>query len=162
MIRILSLAAALVIFAIPVEAHDYQIGSVHIERPWARATPKGAEVGGGYMKITNRGTTPDRLVGGSVAVAERMVIHAMTMDGNIMKMRALDQGLELKPGATVDLAPESLHLMFEGLREPLVQGQRIKGSLTFERAGTIEIEYAVEGMGAKSPPPEGQNSQHNH
>ncbi len=142
-------------------AHDYDLGSIHVHHPWMRATPKGAKVGGGYMTISNSGTTPDRLVGGSASVATRFAIHEMTMDHDVMKMRALDNGIEIKPGATVDLNGESLHVMLEGLKQPLQQGQRIKGTLVFEKAGTIDIEYVVEGLGAKSAPP-ASGMQHEH
>lgn len=135
-------------------AESYDLGSIHIDHPWARATPKGAKIGAGYMTITNRGAAPDRLISGSTPVATRLVIHKMTMDNDIMQMRPLVQGLEINPGATVDLTAESLHVMFEGLKQPLQQGQRIKANLVFERAGTIEVEYLVEGMDGKSAVPD--------
>jgi len=142
--------AVLALFSGAAVAHGYDLGSIHIEHPWARATPKGAAVGGGYMKITNRGTTPDRLIGGSTSMAGRFVIHEMTMDHDVMRMRDLDKGLEIKPGATVELNTESTHIMFEGLKQPLQPGKPFKGTLVFEKAGSIEIEYVVEGMGATS------------
>ncbi len=162
---VLGIACAIALQAVALSvsaamAHDYDLGSIHIDHVWARATPKGAKVGGGYMTISNSGTTPDRLVGGSASVASRFVIHEMTMDHDVMKMRALDKGLEIKPGATVELNGESLHIMFEGLKQPLQQGQRIKGTLVFEKAGSIEIEYAVEGLGAKSTMPDDTGMKH--
>jgi copper(I)-binding protein len=151
MVRISLFAAALALCSNLAAARDYDLGPIHIEHPWARATPSGAAVGGGYMKITNRGTTPDRLIGGSTSVAGRFVIHQMTMDHDVMKMRDLDQGLEIKPGDTVELGTGSLHVMFEDLKQPLQAGKAFKGKLIFEKAGSIEIEYAVEAMGAKQP-----------
>jgi copper(I)-binding protein len=144
---------AAVFAALPMVAlaHDYDIGSIHIDHPWARATPKGAKVGGGYLTITNRGTTADRLLSVSASAASRTILHQMTDDHGVMKMRPLDNGIEIKSGETVELKSESLHLMFEGLKEPLKEGDRVKGSLTFEKAGTIEVEFAVEAIGAKSP-----------
>jgi copper(I)-binding protein len=144
----------LALFSSAASAHGYDLGSIHIDHPWARATPKGANIGGGYMKITNRGMTPDRLVGGSTSVAGGFAIHKMTMEHDVMKMRPMEHGVEIKPGATVDLGVESFHIMFEGLKQPLEQGQRIKGKLVFEKAGSIEVEYEVEGIGAKSAMPE--------
>jgi copper(I)-binding protein len=147
----LILVAILALLPVAIEAHEYDLGPIHIDHPWARATPNGAKIGGGYMTITNKGTTADRLTGASTPVASRVVLHQMTMDGGVMKMRPLDNGIEIKPGETVELNTESMHLMFEGLKEPLKEGQRIKGTLNFEKAGSIEVEYVVEGMGAKSP-----------
>jgi len=141
------LAAALALIVNAASAHGYKAGSLQIEHPWARATPKGAAVAGGYMKITNTGTAPDRLIGGTNANAEKFEIHEMSMDGGVMKMRPLPNGLEIKPGQTVELKPGSYHLMFVGLKAPFEQGKRVKGTLQFEKAGTIEVEYAVESVG---------------
>jgi copper(I)-binding protein len=157
-----AISATLPMLTSAAVADTYDVGSIHIDQPWARATPKGARVGGGYMKITNRGTMSDRLIGGSTPVASRFVIHEMTMDHDVMKMRALDEGLEIKPGATVQLDTESLHIMLEGLQQPLQQGQRVKGTLVFEKAGSIEIEYVVEGIGAKSAAPDDAGVMHRH
>src|SRR5262245_818297 len=72
--------AALLLIAGPGIAETYKVGSISIEQPWARATPKGATIGAGYMKITNAGSEPDRLVGGSVGFAKRFELHSMTME----------------------------------------------------------------------------------
>jgi copper(I)-binding protein len=139
--------AALAALAAPASAHDYKIGSLHIVHPWARATPKGATVGGGYMKITNSGSAPDRLISGSTPVAERFEVHEMSMDNGVMRMRMLKDGLEIKPGETVELKPGSLHVMMVNLKQPIQEGQRFKGTLVFEKAGTVEVEYAIEPVG---------------
>ena len=141
------LAAALALAVSSASAHEYKAGSLEIQHPWARATPKGATVAGGYMKITNKGTTPDRLVGGTNAASDKFEIHEMSMDGSVMKMRPLPNGLEIKPGQTVELKPGSYHLMFVGLKQPFEKGKRVKGTLRFEKAGTVEVEYAVEAIG---------------
>lgn len=144
----LSIAIALVLSAGSALAHDYKAGSLDIQHPWARATPKGAAVAGGYMTIVNKGATADRLVGGTAAFAGRFEIHEMSMEGGVMRMRHLSKGLEIAPGQTVELKPGSYHLMFMSLKQPLVEGQRAKGTLVFEKAGTVEVEFAVEAIGA--------------
>jgi len=128
-------------------AHDYKLGPLVIDHPWSRATPKGAAVAGGYMKITNTGTTADRLVGGSAEVAKRFELHEMSMEGGVMKMRELSNGLEIPPGATVELRPGSYHVMMQSLSRQLTKGERVKASLTFEKAGKIDIEFAVDAVG---------------
>lgn len=142
------IAIALSMFAFSAMAADYKVGSIEISAPWARATPRGAEVGGAYMTITNKGTTTDRLVGGSSPVARRLEVHEMTMNGGVMKMRPVKSGLEIKPGATVELKPLAFHLMLIGLKEPLQKGHPIKATLQFEKAGKVDVEYQVEAMGA--------------
>ena len=124
--RMLIAAAVLSLWlAVPAQAQD--AGALKISAPWARATPKGASVGGGYMKITNTGSAPDRLVGGSTDVAGRFEIHEMSMDNGVMKMRPLASGIEIKPGQTVEFKPGGYHVMFVGLKKPLAQGEPVKG-----------------------------------
>ena len=59
-------ALAALLIAAPAAADDVTVGKLVIHDPWARATPKGAPVAGGFMRIENTGTVPDRLVGGSL------------------------------------------------------------------------------------------------
>jgi hypothetical protein len=145
------LAIALSTWAGYAIAEDYTVGTIEIDNPWTRATPKGATVAGAYMTIKNKGNAPDRLVGGSVAVADKFQVHQMLMEKGIAKMRPVEGGLEIKPGETVALKPGSFHVMLMGLKQPLEKGQKVKGTLQFEKAGKVDIEYAVEAAGASSP-----------
>jgi periplasmic copper chaperone A len=145
------LAAALMLTAGSAIAQTYKAGAIEIEQPWARATPKGATIGAGYMKITNTGTEPDRLVGGSAPFTGRLEVHSMTMEQGVMKMRELKDGLEIKPGETVELKPGGYHMMFVGLKQPLKQGEDLTVTLKFAKAGTIEVKYPVESVGAGGP-----------
>lgn len=142
------LALPLLIAASPLAAHDYKLGDLKIDHPWSRATPGGAKVAGGFMKITNNGKEADRLIGGSAVPAGIFEVHEMRMEGNVMKMRALEKGLEIKPGQTVELKPGGYHVMFIDLKSPLKEGEKVKGTLVFEKAGTIEVEYKIESRGA--------------
>jgi copper(I)-binding protein len=139
----LSLAAA------TAHARDYKAGSLDIADPWSRATPKGASVAAGYMKITNTGTAPDRLISGFSDVAPTFEVHEMTMDNGVAKMRPVKGGLEIKPGETVELKPGSFHVMFVGLKKSLASGDHIKATLVFEKAGQVNVEYDVRAMGAE-------------
>lgn len=133
------------------QSAEFTKGDIKIVEPWARATPGGAKVGAGYVTITNSGKTVDRLIGGSAAAAAVFEVHDMTMTDGVMRMRKLDNGIELKPGATVTLRPGGLHLMFIDLKQPLKQGEKMKGTLVFQKAGSVEIEYVVAPIGATSP-----------
>jgi len=133
--------------ASPAEAETYTTGSIEVSNPWMRATPRGADVAGAYMTVVNNGTEPDRLIGGSTANAGKFEIHESAMEGGVMKMRPLPKGIEIKPGETVELKPGSYHLMFVGLKAPFEKGKRVKGTLQFEKAGTVEVEYAIEAAG---------------
>ncbi len=139
--------AAAFAVASPASAHEFKAGSIEIKHPWSRATPKGSEVAGGFMKLINTGTEPDRLIGGSTVNAGKFEIHESAMEGGIMKMRPLPNGIEIKPGETVELKPGSYHLMFVGLKEPFEKGKMVKGTLQFEKAGKVDVEYAIEAAG---------------
>jgi copper(I)-binding protein len=130
------------------QARDYKLGAIDIADPWSRATPKGASVAAGYMKITNKGSTADRLISGSSEIAPTVEVHEMTMDNGVAKMRPVKGGLEIKPGETVELKPGSFHVMFVGLKKPLAAGEHINATLVFEKAGTINVEYDVREIGA--------------
>ncbi len=136
--------------ALPAQAEDVTVGALKISAPWARATPKGASVGGGYMTITNTGTAPDRLIGGSSAVSRSFEVHEMKMEGGVMKMRMVAGGLEIKPGQTVTLDPSGYHIMLMGLKKQLMQGEHFKATLQFAKAGKVDVDFTVEGIGAKT------------
>jgi copper(I)-binding protein len=124
-------------------------GSLTVEAPWSRATPGGAKVAGGYLKITNNGAESDRLTGGSLPRAGRVEIHEMAVADGVMRMRPLPAGLEIKPGATVELKPGGLHMMFLDLSAGLKEGETIKGTLVFEKAGTVEVSFRVAPAGSQ-------------
>lgn len=130
----------------------YHAGSLTISQPWTRATPKGAPVAGGYLRIANGGTSADRLIGTSFDIASKGEVHEMSMDNGVMRMRELPKGLEIPAGGTVELKPGGYHLMFVGLKEQVNPGQKIKGTLVFEKAGSVEVEFAAATMNATSPP----------
>lgn len=157
MIRTAFLVAAAfsIVVAAPVRADDVTVGAIKISAPWARATPKGAAVGGGYFKITNTGAQPDRFVGGASDIAKRFEIHEMSMDNGVMRMRELAKGLEIKPGETVEFKPGGYHVMFVGLNKQLVQGEHFKATLQFEKAGKVEVDFPIESIAA-------QKMQHGH
>lgn len=146
-----TLLSGVLCFASGAAAQTYTIGSIEISNPWARATPKGASVGGAYMSITNKGSEPDRLTGGSSSVAAKFEVHEMSMANGVMTMRPVAGGLEIKPGQTVVLNPGSFHIMMFGLKQPLTQGEHVKATLEFAKAGKVDVEYPVESIGAQGP-----------
>ena len=147
-VRFVAGSAALALAA-SAYAHDYTKGSLKIDRPWSRATPHGAQVAGGYLVIENKGASADRLVSITSEISGRVEMHEMSVQDGVMRMRPLTRGLEIKPGATAKFAPGGYHFMFMNLKRPLKQGEKFKGTLVFEKAGTIEVEFDVEGLGAR-------------
>ncbi|EJW11831.1 Copper metallochaperone [Rhodovulum sp. PH10] len=140
--------AALGALPAPSRAAETKAGAIVVTDPWARATPGGAKVGGGYLTITNTGTEPDRLLGGSFPRASRVEVHEMAVENGVMHMRPLKDGLAIDPGRSVTLAPGGYHLMFMGLKEPLREGETLTGELRFEKAGAMSVPFAVRSIGA--------------
>jgi hypothetical protein len=145
-------------------AHEFKLGDLKIGHPWSRATPSSAKVGGGYLTVTNNGSAPDKLLSATASVADHVEIHEMAMTNNVMTMRKLDGGVGVLPGKTVTFAPGGYHLMLMGLKNPLKEGDRVKATLTFEKAGTVDVVFNVEGIGARQPAadkmPDMDHSQH--
>lgn len=129
-----------------------KVGDLAVASPWTRATPGGAKIAGGYLKITNNGKSPDRLVSVTSAGADRVEIHEMSMTDGVMKMRPLADGLTVKPGETVEFKPGGFHLMFMDIKLPLKQGDTLKATLKFEKAGTLDVSFSVNAIGATGEP----------
>ena len=151
--RLLSLTAATAVLASSAWAADYKLGSLEIDQPWTRATPPTAKAGGGFVTITNKGTTADRLVAARSAASDKVELHEMKMDGSVMRMRELEKGVEIPPGATVMLKPGGYHIMFMELKAPFAKDAKVPVTLVFEKAGSIDVELVVQAMGAPGPGP---------
>lgn len=141
------LALALALGAAPGLAAEFKAGGIVVESAWARATPKGTEVGGGYLTIENRGDAPDRLTGGTADFAT-VEIHQTTSENGVSKMREVEDGLAIPAHGSVVFSPGGYHLMFTHLAHPLTKGGSVKATLDFEHAGPVEIEFKVMGIGA--------------
>lgn len=126
--------------------HSYQAGDIKIGHPWARPTVTGQQAGGGFLKLTNlakEAGKADRLIGASADFTERVEMHTMKMDGDVMRMRQVD-AIDIPAGQTVELKPGGLHLMFMGLKQPLAKDSRVPLKLKFEKAGEVIVEVKVE------------------
>lgn len=145
MLMIASLAALLTASA--AAAHDYKLGELRIEHPYARATPEMAKTGVVYMTIENQGGG-DTLISARTSAAASAMLHESRMQDGVMRMRALQGGLPLPAGGTVALAPGRRHIMLMGLKAPLQEGGHFPLTLRFEKAGDITVDVSVEGMAA--------------
>jgi copper(I)-binding protein len=139
----LGVALVLALHGSLADARDYVVQQLHIDEPYARPTPPGARTGAAYFTIRNAGTTADRLVRVTTPVAASAELHSMTMDGNLMRMRSVP-ALDVPPGGTVALAPGGYHLMLDGLAHPLSTGGEVPLTLTFEKAGAVDVVAPVE------------------
>jgi len=143
----------------PAAAHEYKLGSLLLDHPWARASIGAAKAGAAYLTITNHGAEADRLVAAATPVARDASLHTHLMEEGVMKMRPVE-ALEIAPGEPAVLQPGGLHIMLMGLTTPLVEGDSFPLTLTFEKAGSIEVEVKVEGA-TEMGPGKGMEHQHN-
>lgn len=105
---------------------------VTVEGAWARASVQGQTSTGAYMTLT--ASEPLTLTGVSTPVAGLAEVHEMRMDGDVMRMRAVES-LALKPGQPLELRPGSYHLMLTQLKAPLPTQANIPLTLHFRNAG---------------------------
>jgi copper(I)-binding protein len=148
--RAMLLGAAFWLIAAAAVAEDYSAGGLTVVSPWSRATPRGLTVAAVYMTIRNDGATPDRLLDGTTPAASRFEIHSTVIEDGVARMRPVTGGLEIAPGKTVELKPGALHVMLLGVKQPMREGDRVKATLTFERAGSVDIEFVVRSIGAQT------------
>ncbi|MEM6666754.1 MAG: copper chaperone PCu(A)C [Pseudomonadota bacterium] len=160
-IRVVSAAlfVSLFLFTTPTaKAHvTITIGDIALTDMWTRATPPAAKAGGGYVIINNTGDTDDRLIAIETDAAPVSQIHEMSMTDGVMKMRELADGLVIPAGEAVQLKPGGYHLMFMGLTQGLKEGSEITVTLTFERAGAVDIVLPVAPIGATQMPEHSHN-----
>lgn len=145
----------------PLWAHGFKAGDIDIGHPWSRATQPGAKVAAGYLKLKNNGAAADRLVSVSTDFAGRTEIHEMAVDDKgVMTMRGLPDGVEIPAGGEVELKPGGLHVMFMQITGPAREGEAFKATLTFEKAGPVDVEFKVEAMGGEAKPADGGHGAH--
>jgi periplasmic copper chaperone A len=122
----------------------FAVTPVKIEDPWARATPPGARIGAGYMKITS--TTADRLVGASTPAAARVELHVTEKKGDVLRMRQV-KAYDIPAKGGYELSPSGAHLMLIDLKAPLEEGGKVPMTLRFEKAGEVKVELQVRALG---------------
>ena len=147
--------AAIVLTAIAIIAltrsAESAAGDLVVTFAWARATPPGANVGAAYVTIENRGGTDDRLIGVASEVAGSASIHETVEENGVAKMRPLE-AIALLAGHTIAMQPGGFHVMLMDLKSPLVEGESVALTMTFEHAGAIEVEADIAAIGADPPP----------
>ncbi|MFH5774505.1 copper chaperone PCu(A)C [Paracoccus sp. NGMCC 1.201697] len=131
-----------------------------ISDAYIRAMPPKAPVAGGFLNIRNDGAEADRLVSAHSPKSGEVQIHEMTMNGSVMKMRELPEGLPIPAGETVELKPGGYHLMFVEVPEPFAEGQTVEATLVFDKAGEVTLPFEVRAL--RSAPQAGQGHDTGH
>ena len=137
----------------PAFAEDpVSVGELRIMHPWARASAGHGNAGAAFMTITNIGGADDKLISAATANAKKTEIHETKMEDGIMKMRMVMGGLTIPAGGKVELKPMGLHVMLMGVTEKLIEGETLMLTLTFEKAGSVELSVPIAGPGAMMAP----------
>ena len=133
--------------------------SVDVKDAWARATVAGQKATGAFMKLTAKADT--KLVAVSSPAAGVAEVHEMKMDGNVMKMRAVEGGLDLPAGKTVELKPGGYHVMLMDLKAPLAKDGTVAMTLVFKDAKGVESKMDVS-LPVSTVAPAGGHGAHQH
>lgn len=123
--------------------------TLRIEKPWARASLVLSRPAAAYLTIVNDGQQAVSLIGGESPLAERVEIHRIIRQDDVMNMSPV-QTLEIMPHAQDVFAPGGLHIMLLGLKQPLQKGQQLPLKLRFSDGRMIEVIVPVKGPGAKT------------
>lgn len=153
------LGLVLCLLALPAVAHDTKVGELVIMQPWARATIGQGKTGAAYVTIVNHGTATDRLLSVSTPAAAKAALHTHTVVDGVMKMRPVE-AIEIEAKAATALEPGGNHVMLMGLEAPLTEGDAFPLTLTFEAAGTVEVEVRVQGVAASHSEKEESHAGH--
>lgn len=160
-LKTIAAIAALLVTTL-AQAHSYTAGGLKIDHPTARATVGNMSNGAAFVQIENTGSADDVLLSVSSPAAAKTEIHSMTMEGDVMKMRALDQ-LDIKVGSKVEMKPgNGYHIMLLGLKKPLKNGDEFPLTLTFKKAGKLKVSVHVEEMAMPAKPMNGEADMHEH
>ncbi|AYG59246.1 copper chaperone PCu(A)C [Rhizobium jaguaris] len=127
----------------PAGSATVKLGDLDISGGYVRAMLPGQPVGGGYITIHNGGSGDDRLTSVTSSAAGKVELHEMKMEGEVMKMREVKEGIAIPAGATVTLSPNSLHMMFKQVKTPFKQGSTVPVMLMFDKAGMVDISLPV-------------------
>ena len=122
---------------------------VTVSDAWVRGTVKGQNATGAFMTLKSPADAVFKRA--ESASADKVEIHEMKMDGNIMRMKAVPQ-LEVPAGKSVELVPGGYHVMLLGLKKPLAKGDKVALKLHFEgrdkKAQVVEVQAEVRDLTA--------------
>lgn len=151
----IALTAALLAASLLATAHEYEAGELHIDHPWSREMPPVAPTAAAYFVVHNKGDQDDRLLAVETPVAGKAEIHEHAHVGGLMKMQQV-LNVVIPAGGEVKFAPMGYHVMLFNLKQQARDGDRFPLTLTFEKAGQVQVEVAVQ----KDEPAAAEHHQH--
>jgi periplasmic copper chaperone A len=150
-IPLLSAFAISITVLTPV-AHAAEItaGDLVVEQAWARATTPSAKTGATYLTVRNTGSEPDSILSMETPVAGQAVAHQTRLEGDVSRMSEAGP-LSVPPGGALEMKPGGTHIMLMDLKGGLKVGQQFPLTVTFEKAGKVEVPVKVGKPGALGP-----------
>jgi periplasmic copper chaperone A len=150
MIKKTILCLSLLVFTCPLFAENkteepntkYYVGTVTITNPWTKNTAKDQKNAAIYMKLTS-GTNDKLIKAEAPDLADRIELHDHIVDAQGVAKMIETKSIELKPNEEVLLKPRGRHVMLFGLKKQFNVGDRLHMKLTFEIAGTHEVQVEV-------------------
>lgn len=155
------LGLALILPAMLAQAHEYEVGELHIDHPWSREMPPVAPTAAAYFVIHNKGSEADRLLSVSTPVAGKAELHEHVHADGVMKMQQV-QDVAIPAGGEVKFEPMGYHVMLFNLKQQAKDGERFPLTLNFEKAGKVEVEVAVQKGAPAGHDPAGGHGEHKH
>lgn len=124
------------------QAHEFTAGNLQIDHAWAREMPEVAPTSAAYFVIHNKGAEADNLVAVSTPLAGKADLHEHVQNGEVMKMQHVDKVL-VPAHDEVAFDPSGYHVMLMQLQRQPKAGERFPMTLTFEKAGKVEVQVVV-------------------
>jgi copper(I)-binding protein len=136
-------------------------GDIETSGGWTRATAPGQDQAGVDLTITSKQTAT--LVGVSSPVAKSAALHSMVTEGGMMRMREV-KAIDLPAGKTVNLGESGYHLMLDGLKAPLKEGETVPLTLSIMvgKQGVIKVETTTEVKSLTATEAESHDDEHMH
>ncbi len=158
-LRWLALAIVVCAAALPAAA-DPQSGPLPSGAGWARPSIGEATNSAAYFRVANNGEAADRLLAVKSDAAAHVMLHESRMEGTVMKMLPLDDGIEIPAHGSAELKPLGAHVMLVGLRAPLKEGDTLPLTLVFEKQGEVAITATVRKQAPAGDTAPGAHEQH--
>lgn len=123
------------------QAHEVKLGSLTVAHPYVALNTGCAapdKLQAYVMMVVNEGTQPDRLLGAQLASG---AVATLTRPG---QGAAASDGVVVPAGGRATLAAPDLALEFPRPTTLPPEGGMLTGTLRFERAGTMPVQFMVE------------------
>lgn len=133
---------AIIFLAMILSAGAARAADLRVTDAWIREAPPGAAVHGGFAKIDNPGATAVHIVGVESTAFSSAEMHEMSMDGGVMRMRALER-VDIAAGARFEFAPGEQHLMLFGANRSIKAGEHVPVTLLLEGGARVAVDFEV-------------------